>query len=145
MTLTPAQIADMAGGSGEYQPILESETFYMPFDGSFIEINTSQNATPTGNPGFAGTAYSGSDAFQNNPDSWLNYPIAGLFGQEFSTTFWYKVSGDPDRAGILVVGDAPENRNVGFRVFREGSATEQRIKLNVGTGCLLYTSPSPRD
>lgn len=134
LTLTPAQIAEMAGGAGEYEPVLESETFYMPFDGSFKEINSSQNAVPTGNPGFAGTAYSGSDAFKNNPDSWLNYPIAGLFGQEFSTTFWYKVSGDPDRAGILVVGDAPENRNVGFRVFREGSATEQRIKLNVGTG-----------
>ena len=134
VTLTPTQIQEMAGASSEYEPILASETFYMPFNGDFVEMNTNQTAGQVGNPGFAGAGYSGSDAFQNNPDSYLTYPIAGLFEQEFSTTFWYKVSGNPDRAGILVVGDVAENRNQGFRIFREGSPTAQRIKLNLGIG-----------
>ena len=30
--------------------------------------------------------------------------------------------------------DAQNNRTKGFRLFREGNAEEQRIKLNVGTG-----------
>jgi hypothetical protein len=30
--------------------------------------------------------------------------------------------------------NVPEDRTKGFRLFREGSATSQRIKLNVGTG-----------
>ncbi len=34
----------------------------------------------------------------------------------------------------MVVGDDADDRNQGFRLFREGSPTEQRIKLNVGTG-----------
>jgi hypothetical protein len=49
--------------------------------------------------------------------------------------FWYKVSSTPDRAGLLVMGNnVPEDRTKGFRLFREGNATSQRIKLNVGTG-----------
>jgi len=69
-------------------------------------------------------------------DSYLTFPIDGLFGADaFSATFWYKVDGSPDRSGILVVGnDTPENRNQGFRLFREGSATEQTIKANIGIG-----------
>ena len=52
----------------------------------------------------------------------------------FSATFWYKVSATPDRAGILTVGDDAADRFQGFRLFREGNATEQRIKANIGTG-----------
>ncbi|MGB8376644.1 MAG: LamG domain-containing protein, partial [Salegentibacter sp.] len=65
----------------------------------------------------------------------------GLLSQEFSATFWYKVDATADRAGIIVIGpkdeenpDAQNIRTSGFRLFREGNAEEQRIKLNVGTG-----------
>ncbi len=43
----------------------------------------------------------------------------------------------PDRSGILTVTppDASNNlRTSGFRLFREGSATDQILKLNVGIG-----------
>src|SRR5690606_11790035 len=57
-------------------------------------------------------------------------------GTAFSGMFWYKVNSSPDRAGLLVIGteDIAENRNQGIRLFREGNASEQRLKLNVGTG-----------
>src|SRR5690606_19273206 len=44
--------------------------------------------------------------------------------------------GIPSNGGIIVIGteDIAENRNQGLRLFREGNALEQRIKLNVGTG-----------
>ena len=111
------------------------QTAYFPFNGNYEENLTENTATVVGTPGFAGESQSGSDAFQSAADSYLTYPIDGLFTNEFTATFWYKANGNPDRAGILVVGnDTPENRSQGFRIFREGSATEQRIKLNLGVG-----------
>lgn len=120
--------------SPAYVPLYENEAFYMPFDGDFTDRISFITAAETGSPGYAGEAFQGSNSFKGAPESFLTFPTDGLLSQSFSGAFWYKISGDPGRAGILVVGDDAENRFQGFRLFREGSATEQRIKLNVGNG-----------
>ncbi|MDR5589536.1 LamG-like jellyroll fold domain-containing protein [Christiangramia sediminicola] len=116
-----------------YTPKFQNEYLYMPFDGDYVDLITLKTSDVTGNPGFAGESFLGSNSYMGAADSYLDFPFDGSIGTEFTATFWYNVSGDPDRAGILVAG-ADENRTQGFRLFREGSATEQRIKLNVGTG-----------
>jgi hypothetical protein len=60
--------------------------------------------------------------------------LAGLTGEEFTAGFWYKANSTPDRAGIISISPGGEDRTKGLRFFREGSATSQRFKLNVGTG-----------
>lgn len=120
-----------------YSPLFAGEIFYMPFDNEYMEMISFQNATVVGNPGFAGTsiiAGDGKNAYKGATDSYLTFPVDGLTGDEFSAAFWYFVDANPDRSGILSVGAAAEDRTKGFRLFREGSPTEQRIKLNVGTG-----------
>ena len=117
-----------------YTPKYAGETFYMPFDGDYMELISFEAATKVGNPGFAGEGVVGGNAYQGATDSYLTFPFEDLKGDEFSATFWYKVDASPDRAGILSIGAEPENRQQGFRLFREGSATEQRLKLNVGYG-----------
>lgn len=116
-----------------YTPKFQNEFLYMPFDGDYVDLITLKSSEVTGNLSFAGESFLGSNSFTGASDSYLNYPFDGSIGTEFTATFWYKVSGDPDRAGILVAG-ADENRTQGFRLFREGSADAQTIKLNVGTG-----------
>ncbi|QNK76425.1 LamG domain-containing protein [Winogradskyella sp. PAMC22761] len=119
-----------------YLPSVEGETFYMPFfEGLYTELISESDPTVVGTPNIVSGGYSGS-TYEGTTDSYLTFPIDGLFGEDaFSATFWYKVNSTPDRAGILVVGnDVPENRNQGFRLFREGSATEQTIKANIGVG-----------
>ena len=116
-----------------YTPKFENEYLYMPFDGDYVDLITLQSSDVTGDLSFAGESFGGSNAFTGSPDSWLEFPFNGSVGTEFTAAFYYKVSGDPSRAGILVAG-ADENRTQGFRLFREGSADEQRIKLNIGTG-----------
>jgi hypothetical protein len=122
-----------------YTPIFEGETFYLPFDGDFMELVSAQNATVEGSPGFVegivGRAYRGAN------NAYLTYPTEGLLHDEFTAVFWLRPSGDPDRAGILVIGppdeDNPENQNnrtSGFRLFREAAGPMQRIKLNIGNG-----------
>ena len=135
-TLSQAEIQNMINVTNPYEPTYDGETFYMPFNGAYTEFVSLNDPAIVGDTGFYGEGYEGSNAFMGGEDSYLTFPIDGLFGdEEFSTTFWYKVDGTPDRAGILVVGnDTPENRNQGFRLFREGNATEQRIKANVGVG-----------
>lgn len=123
-----------AVANAAYKPVLASETFYMPFDGSNTEINSGADATVVGSPSFAGESKVGSDSYAGATGAYLKFPIDGLFTKEFSAVFWYKVNPAPDRSGILTVGDDAEDRNQGFRLFREGNAAEQRIKLNVGTG-----------
>lgn len=118
-----------------YVPLFEGESFFMPFDGDYMNLIGFNYATKVGTPGFAGYSFAGIDAYKGATDSYITFPSLGLMSGEFSAAFWYKVNPDPDRAGILVVGNnVPENRNQGFRMFREGSASTQRIKLNVGTG-----------
>lgn len=133
--LSSFEVKKVAGTA--YEPLYNGETFYMPFDGKYNDRVSDNLATVVGTPTFAGAGHLGSNAYKGAADSYLNYPISGLFGTDsFSVTFWYKVNATPDRSGILVVGNpnVAEDRTKGFRIFREGSGTEQRIKLNVGTG-----------
>lgn len=119
-------------------------TLYMPFDGDYKDLIANREVNVVGAPGFAGESVEGTNAYAGAAGSYLLLPSDGLLSEEFSATFWYKVNSDPDRAGILTVGPADEEnsnfpdvqnkRTSGFRLFREGNATEQRIKLNVGTG-----------
>lgn len=117
-----------------YTPLFDGEVLYMPFDGDYRDLIGFEIADQVGSPGFAGTSYAGSNAYKGATDSYLNFPSEGLQNNEFSAAFWYKANGSPDRAGILVAGDDATDRKQGFRLFREGSTTSQRIKLNVGTG-----------
>lgn len=118
-----------------YTPKFEGEFLYMPFDGDFMDLVRIETAREVGSPGFSGQSFLGTSSYEGQADSYLTIPLdQENLTSEFSGAFWYKVSGDPDRAGILVAGDDADDRNQGFRLFREGSATEQRIKLNVGTG-----------
>lgn len=117
-----------------YTPLFDGEVLYMPFDGDYRDLIGFEIADQVGSPGFAGSGYAGSNAYKGTTDSYLEFPAENLLSNEFSAAFWYKVNSTPDRAGILVVGDDATDRNQGFRLFREGNATSQRIKLNVGTG-----------
>lgn len=131
----------MMNEAGGYVPEFDGEQFYMPFDGDYLELVSNRAATTVGTPGFAGSGLGGTNAYIGAADSYLTFPTAGLTTPEFSATFWYNVNASPDRAGILVVGppdaenpDAQNLRTSGFRFFREGSATNQIFKLNVGNG-----------
>jgi hypothetical protein len=122
---------------------LEGEVFYMPFEDEFLDVISETTATVTGTPGFAeginGTAYMGAT------DTYLTFPAATLTTtHEFSAAFWMKINTTPDRAGILTMSaedlanpgypGVQNQRNFGFRFFREGSATAQTMKDNVGNG-----------
>jgi hypothetical protein len=128
--------------SNQYVAQFEGEIFYMPFEAqSYTELLTETDATVVGDPGFSTNAAVGEFAYEGNPDSYLTYPAERLLNPEFSASFWYNVDASPDRAGILVIGppdpanpDTPNNRTSGFRFFREGGATNQTFKLNVGNG-----------
>jgi hypothetical protein len=118
-----------------YVALYSGEIFYMPFNGDFIEKLSFREATKTGSPGFTDNSLKGSKAYAGAADSYLTFPVSMLNNPaEFSAAFWYKVNGSPDRSGILNASPAGEDRTKGFRLFREGSASKQRIKLNVGTG-----------
>jgi len=117
-----------------YTALYAGETFYMPFDGDYVEKISFKAATIVGTPGFAGTGLKGVNAYAGAADSYLTFPLAGLTGTEFSAELWVKLNASPDRAGIISISPAGEDRTKGLRFFREGSATEQRFKLNVGTG-----------
>jgi hypothetical protein len=124
-----------------YVPIYPGEIFYMPFDGDYMEKINFVNATKVGNPGFAGQALKGTNAYAGATDGYLTFPTTTLKNPEFSASFWLKINAVPDRAGILVMGPpdlaaptAPNNRKNGFRFFRENAAGKQRFKLNVGNG-----------
>jgi hypothetical protein len=126
--------------SNIYEAKYTGEIFYMPFEAeSFVDLISKTNATVVGTPGFAdgkiGKAYAGTEG------SYLTFPTAAFENEEFSAVFWYNVNASPDRAGILTIGPpdpnmpaTPNNRTSGFRLFREGSATNQIFKLNVGNG-----------
>lgn len=121
-----------------------AETLYMPFDGQYKDMVSNREVTVVGSPGFAGIGKVGSNAYEGAADSYFTLPSAGLLSEEFSATFWYKVNSNPDRAGIITIGppdtgnpnfpNIQNKRTSGLRLFREGSGTEQRIKLNVGNG-----------
>lgn len=117
-----------------YTPLYAGETFYMPFDGDYVEKISFKEATKVGTPAFAGEALKGTNAYLGATDSYLTFPLTGLTGNEFSAEFWYKANSTPDRSGLISISPGGEDRTKGLRFFREGSATSQRFKLNVGTG-----------
>ncbi len=128
-----------------YIPLFANEIVYMDFETDYTEFITVTRATEVGAPGFAGEGLASNNAYAGAADSYLTLPTAPMqLGNELSAIFWYKVNASPDRAGILVIGpedptnanfpDSQNNRNSGFRLFRENAGGEQRIKLNVGTG-----------
>lgn len=117
-----------------YAPKYDGEVFYMPFEGDYMEMITFKAASVVGSPGFADDGLQNTKAYKGAADSYLTYPISSFKGNEFTVGMWVKLNASPDRSGILTVGATADNRNNGFRLFREGSASEQRIKLNVGTG-----------
>ena len=121
----------------------EDISLHLPFNDDFEEQVSGRAITMVGSPGFAGESVEGSNAYAGAEGAYLTFPSNGLTGEEFSATFWYKVNTSPDRAGIITISaedtnnpDAPNNRTKGLRLFREGSAAEPIIKLNIGT-CLL--------
>ncbi|MDR2118021.1 MAG: hypothetical protein LBP25_00590 [Tannerellaceae bacterium] len=125
-----------------YTPRL-NELFYMPFDGDYLELISIVEATKSGAPSFA--AGKSRQAYSGAPGAYLTFRISDMPsapGEEFSAAFWYKPDGSPDRSGILTISpddagkadNMKNNRTAGLRLFREGSATKQTIKLNVGNG-----------
>jgi len=127
--------------SNIYEPKYPGEFFYMPFEGGiYFDLLSKRSATLVGTAGFAdgkfGRAYAGASG------AYLTFPTDTIIKyDEFSATMWYKLNVTPDRSGVLTIGPpdpnlpaTPNNRNNGFRFFREGGSTNQTFKLNVGTG-----------
>lgn len=118
-----------------YTPLYAGETFYMPFDGDYVEKISFKAATIVGTPGFAGSGLKGVNAYAGATDSYLTFPSVGLVGNEFSAEFWCKINNvAPNRAGIISISPAGEDRTKGLRFLREGDGVSQRFKLNIGTG-----------
>lgn len=119
-----------------YVPLYDGEVFYMPFDGSFIELVSVTNATVVGTPGFSDDAVAGTNSYKGAADSYLQFPLAGLaLEDEFTVAFWYKVNTTPDRGGIITVGPPGINtRTSGFRLFREGAGNLMKSNVGIGTG-----------
>ena len=122
-----------------YKATYDGEVMYFPFDGDYTELVSIKNATIVGNPSFGGDAKVGLNSYSSTDGAYISFPAETITANNTCTfTFWYNVNAVPDRAGILVLGDvieaATSQRMHGFRLFREGSSTEQRIKANVGVG-----------
>ncbi|MEA5063494.1 MAG: LamG-like jellyroll fold domain-containing protein [Petrimonas sp.] len=128
-----------------YTPKFDGEIFYVPFDGDYLDLVSINEATKVGNPSFANGKFQ--KAYLGAADAYLTFPTKdkskglNLLGAEFSAAFWYKLNSSPNRAGILVIGPVDtenptkmNNRNHGFRFFREGSSSKQTFKLNAGNG-----------
>lgn len=125
----------------EYVPKYSGEVLYMPFNADYSDLVGGKSATVVGSPGLAGEGKAGGNSYAGANGAYLTLPTTGLQGSEFSAAFWMKVNAAPDRAGILVMGPpdpnnpaTPNNRNSGFRFFRENAGGKQRFKLNVGSG-----------
>ncbi|WP_010664832.1 LamG domain-containing protein [Marinilabilia salmonicolor] len=127
-----------------YEPIYEGETFYMPFNNSFIEMVSGTEPAVVGSPTFSEESANGSHAYQGAPDSYLTFSTTDLLANEFSAAFWYKSEGEPGWAGIMTIGppdedhpDYPEvqnDRTSGFRFFREGAPSSSVFKMDIGFG-----------
>ncbi len=122
-----------------YTPRYDGEIFYMPFDNEYLELITLTSATEVGRPGFTADAKVGTGAYSGADGGYLTFPSASLTNDEFSAVMWFKLNPEPNRAGILVMGpegeDAPPaTLNNGFKFFREAAESDQRFKLNAGTG-----------
>ncbi|CAZ97953.1 LamG-like jellyroll fold domain-containing protein [Zobellia galactanivorans] len=129
----------------DYPPNFPGEMFYMPFDGTYKNLFTDIAADLVGTPSFSeDDVVAGDASYMGATDSYLTVPSNGLTPDAFSATLWYKVDASSGNGGILVMSPEdtekegfPEVQNLrtsGFRFFREGDATRQVFKLNVGTG-----------
>lgn len=116
-----------------YTPLFAGEILYMPFENDYMNLVSQNVSTAVGTPSFDAEGFVGA-SYKGATDAYLSLPLTGFDNTEFSAVFWYKSNATPDRSGIINVSPAGESRQSGFRFFREGSATEQRFKLNVGTG-----------
>ncbi|HLO91441.1 MAG TPA: LamG-like jellyroll fold domain-containing protein [Lentimicrobium sp.] len=114
-----------------YTP-MEGEVLYLPFDGDFTEYINGAAIAVTGSPSFS-EGING-DAYQGNTDSYITLSTDGIISPEFSIAFWINVNASPDRAGIIAISPVGESRAQGLRLFREGTATEQKLGLNFGDG-----------
>jgi hypothetical protein len=99
------ELGDYPSDVGNYTP-LSGETLFAEFNNQyFLNSVNGAPAAKTGNPGL-GDPKTGEHSFKSATDSYITYPITGLFGgSEFSISFWYKVNGAPDRSGLFVVGN----------------------------------------
>ncbi|WP_436416045.1 LamG domain-containing protein [Petrimonas sp.] len=125
-------------------PISEDgQIFYMAFNDNYKDVKSNKDATKIGNPTFAEGKVE--KAYAGAKDGYLTFKLSDLsapLGSAVSVGFWYKVNGNPDRAGLVVIGpvsegasaNAQNNRTSGFRIFRENAGGKQRIKANVGNG-----------
>ncbi len=137
--LTYAEVQTIMQNDKPYIP-KAGEIFYMPFEGSFKDIIGAKDATVVGAPAFA--AGKVGKALAGAAGSYLTFPTTDLVKtKQISAAFWMKINADPNRAGILAMSApdeaapaAPNNRNFGFRFFREAAGTKQRFKLNAGSG-----------
>lgn len=128
--------------SSRYLPKYNGEIFYMPFDDNNQELISETNALKIGSPTF--TSGKIGKAYKGAVDSYLSYKIPNTISsaQEFSAVFWYKLDVTIEKGGILTVSaddpaseaSAKNNRNFGFRLFREKANGGQTFKLNVGNG-----------
>ena len=115
------------------------ETFYLPFEDSYSEQFTFNEATEIGTPGFGAGKFG--RAYKGATNTYLTYPVSDLTSG-FSAAFWYKLDATPDRGGILTIAaddpgaaaNAKNNRTKGFRFFREAGNGGQTFKLNAGNG-----------
>lgn len=114
-----------------YNP-MDGEVFYMPFDGDYSELITFQAATVVGSPSFADGKYF--QAYAGAKDAYLTFPSAGLLGNQFSVSLWYKLNADPKRGGILSISPTGDDRSVGFRMAREDNGPNQNLFVNFGIG-----------
>ena len=132
------ELGDYPSDVGSYTP-LSGETLFSEFNNKYYlnSINGAP-ATKVGNSTL-GAPKVGEYSYKGATGAYITYPINGLFGtSELSIAFWYKVVASPTSAGLAVVGNpsvtGDAGRKYGFRLFREGSATSQRVKLNLGIG-----------
>ncbi|NVO19418.1 MAG: LamG domain-containing protein [Bacteroidetes bacterium] len=117
-----------------YNP-LPGEVFYMPFDGDNNDLVSMVAAKKVGSPTF-GPGKTG-QAYQGATDAYLTFPATALTNPEFSATFWYKLNGTPDRAGILAICRPyavynDTTRFKGLRVARENNGAKQNLFVNFG-------------
>ncbi|WP_082316580.1 LamG domain-containing protein [Mangrovimonas sp. ST2L15] len=138
-TLSQEEIQNVINVTNPYEPTIEGEVFYMPFEGNYMELLSQDEVGIVGAPGFAGQSQVGIDAYAGAADSYLTFPAADLeLGGEFSAAFWYKLNDDPNRAGILTLrppmDGTANDLTKGFCFFREAAGDMQRFKLNAGNG-----------
>jgi hypothetical protein len=124
--------------NNNYISVLPGEVLYVPFDADFNDLINPVSPAITGSPTIATGGHNGA-AYQGATDAYLAFPLSNMYSSEgISFSFWYKVNASPDRSGIITINDnannSDENRKQGLRLFREGSAASQTIKLNVGVG-----------